>query len=123
MASFATLTLKTVGADRSLVPGIDLTFSNPPARYDPIRDVVAFEGQALGQSVGCAIGREALDDHFGVDGRSEEAWMEAFLKNRSTIERMARTKYLTWPIEEPDAVLIKTVDVAVLGPSPRRRGH
>ena len=30
---------------------------------------------------------------------------------------------MTWPIEEPDAVLIKTVDVEVLGPSSKRRGH
>ena len=43
------LTLKAVGAFRSSLPGIDLTFNNPPARYDFSRDVVAFSGEALWQ--------------------------------------------------------------------------
>lgn len=111
------LTLKTVGALRSSVPGIDLTFNNPPARYDFHRDVVAFAGQALGQSVVCAVSREALDDYFGADGLDKDRRIEAFLKNRSKIEEMARTKYLTWPIEEPDVILIKTSDIPRFGPS------
>jgi hypothetical protein len=105
------LTLKTAGALRSSVPGIDLTFNNPPARYDVHRDVVAFAGQALGQPIACAISREALDDYFGTDGLDKDRRIEAFLKNRSRIEKMARIKYLKWPIEEPDAILIKTSDI------------
>lgn len=111
------LTLKTVGALRSMVPGIDLTFNNPPPRYDFNRDVVAFTGQALGQPVACAISREALDDNFGTDGLDKVGRIQAFLKNRSKIEEMARIKYLTRPIEEPDAVLIKTSDVQALSRS------
>jgi hypothetical protein len=105
------LTLKTVGALRSVVPGIDLTFSNPPVRYDIHRDVVAFTGQALGQPVTCAISREALDDHFGADGLGKDGRVQAFFKNRTKIEDMARTKYLKRAIEDPDAILIKTSDV------------
>jgi hypothetical protein len=105
------LTLKAVGALRSSLPGIDLTFSNPPPRYDFSRDVVAFTGEALGQRVSCAISREALDDHFGTDGVDKEGRIQAFLRNRSKIEQMARTKYLTLPIEEPDSVLLKTTDI------------
>jgi hypothetical protein len=46
--------------------------------------------------------------------RAEKAKIESFLKNRSAIERLARVKYLTWPVEEPEAVLIKTLDVPKL---------
>lgn len=109
------ITLKTVGALRSIVPGIELTFINPPPRYDSSRDLVAFDGQALNHPVTCAISQEALDDHFGTDGLDRNGRIEAaFLKNRSKIEKMARIKYLNWPIEEPDAVLIKTMDVDAL---------
>jgi len=105
------LTLKTVGALRSTVPGIDLTFNNPPPRYDFDRDVVTFAGQSLGQAVACSISREALDDNFGTDGLDKEGRVEAFLKNRSKIELMARARYISRPIEEPGSVLIKTLDV------------
>lgn len=105
------LTLKTVGAVRTLLSGIDLEFDNAPPRYDFSRDVVAFAGRALGRQVACAISREALDDHFGTDGLDKEARLEAFLRNRSKIEQLAQAKYLNGPIEEPDAVLVKTSDV------------
>lgn len=105
------LTLKTVGSLRSELPGIDLTFNNPPPRYDFQRDVVEFKGQALGQPVVCAISREALDDHFGTDGLDKSGRTEAFLKNRTKIEAIARNKYLKSPIEEPDTVLVKTSDI------------
>jgi hypothetical protein len=105
------LTLKTVGALRSTVAGIDLTFNNPSPRYDFVRDVVAFAGQSLGEAVACSISREALDDNFGTDGLDKEGRLEAFLKNRSKIEQMARAKFVSWPIEEPGSVLIKTLDV------------
>jgi hypothetical protein len=106
-----------VDALRSSVLGIDLTFNNPPPRYDFHRDMVSFAGQALGQTVVCAISREALDDYFGTDGLNKDGRVEAFLKNRSKIEEMTRTKYLKWPVEEPDAVLIKTSDIPKFQPS------
>lgn len=105
------LTLRTVGAARSLLPGIDLNFDSAPPRYDVSRDVVAFAGRALGRQVSCAISREALDDHFGTDGLDKEGRVQAFLRSRSKIEQIARAKYLNDPIEEPDAVLVKTSDV------------
>jgi hypothetical protein len=108
------LTLKTVGEPRSILSGIDLSFNNPAPRPDLHRDVVGFEGKAFGKPVACAISREALDDHFGTSGLDKKGRVEAFLKNRSKIEQMARAKYLNWPIEEPDAILIKTMDVGAL---------
>ena len=51
---------------------------------------------------------------LGADGLGQEGRVECFLKNRSKIERMARTKYLSWPIEEPNVVLIKSADAQKL---------
>jgi hypothetical protein len=110
-ASVRDLTLKLVDLSRSTIPGIDLTFDNAPVRYDFSRDIATFEGTALGSPVICAISREALDDHFGTDGQDQKGRVESVLRNRSKIEQMARTKYLSWPVDEPGAVLIKTMDV------------
>ncbi len=107
--------LKTVGRSRSLIPGLNLTFSDPVPHYDFERDVVTFIGDALGSTVRCAISREALDDNFvATTNLSEEQRLEKFRKNRSAIELMAREKYLHWPVEEPEAVLIKTMEVSKL---------
>jgi len=78
-------------------PGHRPDLDNPPVRYDFSRDIATFEGTALGSPVACAISREALDDHFGTDGQDQKGRVESVLKNRSSIEQMARTKYLSWP--------------------------
>jgi hypothetical protein len=116
--------LKQVNALRVILPDMDLTFNNLPPAYDFQRDIVTFTGDSMGKSVHCAISREALDDHFGTDGLVMEGRLEAFLRNRSAIEVMARTKYLSWPVEEPDAVLIRTIDIPKLRkkPTPDRVG-
>lgn len=106
--------LKLIGLTRAVVPGMDLTFNNPAAGYDSRRDVVVFEGNSLGGSIECAVSREALDDHFGASGLDKEGRLETFLKNRSRIEELLRTKYLKWPVDEPQAVLLKTLDVEKL---------
>jgi len=106
------LTLKVVGEKRRLLPGSDLRFANPAPHYDFSRDIVTFVGEAFSASVTCAISRAALDDRFGTTTTKER--LQKFLDNRSLIEKMAREKYLNWPIEEPDAVLIKTSDVPKL---------
>jgi hypothetical protein len=109
-ASVRDLTLRAIDVRRSIIPRLDLNFNNPPARYDFSRDVVLFTGTSLGGPVECAVSRETLDDHFGADGLPQEGRVECFLKNRSKIEHIARTKYLSWPIEEPNVVLIKSAD-------------
>jgi Protein of unknown function (DUF1488) len=58
-----------------------------------------------------AISCEALDDHFGTDGLDNAGRVEAFQKNRSTIESLVRRKYLSWPVEEPEYVLVKTMEI------------
>ncbi len=106
--------LKTVGAPRRLLPGVDLTFNNPPLRYDSHRDIVTFVGESLGSPVRCAISREALEDHFDADNLDEIGRVERVREHRSTIERLARTKFLSWPVEEPETILIRTDEVAQL---------
>ncbi len=119
-------TLRVIDGRRSFIPGLDLTFDNPPARYDLSRDIVSFVGSALGRPVASAISREALDDHFGADGLDQKGRIECFQENRSQIELLARTKYLSWPVEEPGAVLVKTSDIPKLlkdisAAAPRKR--
>ncbi len=106
--------LKAVDATRSMIPGLNLRFSAPPARYDFDRDVVTFYGEAGDLRVRCSVSREALDDHFGADRLDKEGRVMKFRENRETFENMLRVKYLTWPVEEPGAVLIKTDDVEKL---------
>ena len=116
--------LKTVGGLRSIIPGIDLTFSDSPARYDFERDVVRFIGEALGRTVRCAISREALDDNFGATtGLTNEERLNKFRQNRSTIERLTREKYLNWPVEEPEAILLKTMEVPSLQQAIVKKEH
>lgn len=105
------LMLRILGRPREILQSIDLTFDSSTARYDFSRDTVTFAGAAFGGPVQCAISREALDDHFGTDGLDNAGRVEAFQRNRSKIESLARRKYLSWPVEEPQHVLVKTIDV------------
>jgi Protein of unknown function (DUF1488) len=68
----------------------------------------------LGHAVECAVSREALEDYFAADGMDRTGRLEAFRKNRGAIEEMARTMYLSWPVERLAAVLVATADVGKL---------
>lgn len=107
-------TLKVVGATRSIVPDLELQFAAPVARYDFERDVVTFIGNAGSESVRCAVSREALEDHFEANGLDQAGRLTKFRENRTVIEQMIQTKYLSWPVEEIGAVLLKTNDVPKL---------
>jgi hypothetical protein len=106
--------LKIATHTRNLITGIDLTFDDPPPAYDFSREVVTFNGESMGKSVPCAISREALDDNFGTSDLNQQGCLDAFRKNRAIIEIMARIKYLSWPIEKPGSILIKTTDLPKL---------
>lgn len=106
--------LKVVGEYRSILPGIDLTFQNPQPRYDSNRGVLTFEGHALGSRVQCSVSREALDDYFRISTSDNNVRIEKFIGKRSIFEAMARTKYLSWPVEEPGQVLIRTMETEKL---------
>jgi len=107
--------LKTIGYPRNIIPDLNLEFADPVPHYDFERDVVTFIGETNKVAVRCAISREALDDNFGATtGLSNEQRLDKFRKNRSSIQAMAREKYLNWPVEEPETVLIKTMEVPKL---------
>jgi hypothetical protein len=108
------LLLRAVKRPRELLPGMDLAFPDLRARYDSSREVVSFMGEALGHPVRCAVSREALEDHLGANGQDKEGRLTSFHLSRSKIERMVRIKYLSWPIEEPEVVLLTTTDVVEL---------
>jgi len=108
------LLLRAVKRPRELLPGMDLAFPDLRARYDSSREVVSFMGEALGHPVRCAVSREALEDHLGANGQDKEGRLTSFHLSRSKIERMVRIKYLSWPIEEPEVVLLTTTDVEEL---------
>jgi len=67
-----------------------------------------FWGQDAEARVRCEISEEALDDHFGGDGKDKLA---VFRDNRAAIEEEARRKYLAGHTELDEAVLIRTGDL------------
>ncbi len=113
-ASVRDLTLKMANRTRDILPHIDLSFDDRPASYDFIRDTVVFHGTALDKAVECRISREAIDDNFEPHHSDNERRLKNFREQRAAIEAMARKKYLSWPIEEPNVVLIKSADVSKL---------
>lgn len=106
--------LKAAKRTRELLPEIDLEFDDRPPAYDFVRDTIVFHGTALGNTVPCEISRSALDDNFSMPNMNNEQRLEIFRQNQSRIQEMARQKYLSWPIEEPGRVMIKTGDVGKL---------
>lgn len=107
-------TLKAIGETRALVPGLELEFASPPARYDFDRDIVFFSGTCMGSRHRCAISREALEDYFGDFSAGEKPALEAFRSNRSPIENLVREKFLRSPIEDTAETLLKSDDIPEL---------
>lgn len=86
----------------------DLNFLEGGEKYVFDREVVVFWGRDGEERVRCEISREALDDHFGGDGKDK---LEVFRANRRTIQQEARRKYLAGQIEPDGSVLIRTVEL------------
>jgi fido (protein-threonine AMPylation protein) len=86
----------------------DLRFPEREERYDFDRGVVMFWGHDGEIRVGCAISREALDDHFQGDDKNK---LEVFRANRRVIEQDARRKYLAGETEPDGSILIRTADL------------
>jgi len=58
--------------------------------------------------VRCEISDEALDEHFGGDGKDKRA---VFRDNRAAIEEESRRKYLAGRTEQDGALLIRAGDL------------
>jgi fido (protein-threonine AMPylation protein) len=87
--------------------GRDLQFPEPRSHYNIDRGAVVFFGTDGTKRVRCAVSREALDDHFGADGRDK---LDAFRRHRRAIEDAARRKYLAGATERDGSVLVRTMD-------------
>ncbi len=107
--------LKVIGRHRNFIPGIDLTFTRAAPRYNFDRHVVIFDAESMGKDIQCAITREALSDYIRASGLSQKDLIKVFLENRSIIEKLTRNKYLSHPIEELGAILIKSEDMPIKG--------
>lgn len=82
---------------------------------------MTFVGEAgHNQRVLCAISREALEDHFGADGKSA-GLLNAFRNHRQDIEQMARLIDLERPVPADGAVLLTSADVVALREQFRRK--
>jgi hypothetical protein len=107
---------------RGIIEGLDLQFRDAPPRYDFIRDIVVFDGEEGARRIPCCISREALDDHFGTDGFSQEQRVKAFRDNRREIQEMARMVYLNNAVRDDGVVLVTSSDAAGARKAPRRWG-
>jgi hypothetical protein len=112
------LTLQAVGATRSFVNGLSLTFDSGRARYDGSRASVVLQARAGTEDVRCFVSREALEDHFGASGDDRNV-LETFEANRSSFEKLARSKFLTAPIEGSGEILIRSDDFSPHQPTRR----
>jgi hypothetical protein len=88
---------------------LDITFRAPSLYHDFDRDIVWFEGMALGKKHRCAISEDALADHFGLKGDSPADMLKTARTNRGPIEAVMKRKFRT----EPSAsTLLTSHDVA-----------
>jgi len=87
----------------------DLRVAEKEENYNFDLGAVVFYGQDGDTRVRCLISREALDDHFGGDGRDK---LTVFRANRMAIEEKARRKYLAGRTEPDGSVLIRTGDLS-----------
>jgi transcriptional regulator with XRE-family HTH domain len=90
-----------------------LTFPDEPRpRFDSPSEVVVFEGRDGDKVVRCRISEEALEDHFGADDSGDgSSLVRAFRANYQRIQKEARRKYLSTPLEADGSVLIRSNDV------------
>ena len=104
--------LAVVGANRSIIPGLELTFSTPHAMYDPNSGGVTFFGKAGVSTVRCIARHEALEARAGDVSLDAEGCLRRFRVDREIFERIARRAYLTLPVEVAGVVTIGSADVA-----------
>ncbi len=85
---------------------LDFPQEEPVYVFD--RMVVTFNATDGQKRVLCAISRQALNDHFGGDGKNPVA---VFKANKEAIEQLARRKYLHGDLEPDGSILIRTTDL------------
>ena len=115
------LTLKAVGATRSVIPNFDLKFEASAARYIFDRRVITFLGKAGDKPVRCAVSRSFLEDYFKATKLSNDDCLRKFRDEREIFEKMVRAKYLEWPIDDLGETLLKVSELSKLRKKAARR--
>lgn len=88
-----------------------IEFPEKIERYDVDRDVVLFPGKTAHGEIICAVGGEALEDHFGARGSGQRARLAAFKAHRKEIEDAARRRLDTGQDEQDGSILVRTSDL------------
>ena len=102
----------------ALDQALDVTFKAPTLHHNFDRDIVWFEGTALGAKQRFMISGEALHDHFDNSARTPEALVETARHHRSTIETLLGRKFRTEPSAE---TILTTADVERLSKAEAKR--
>jgi hypothetical protein len=103
--------LQTVGAARTIVPGLDLRFVPERATYDAERCAIRFFALAGRESVACEVGRESLERLAGHGALDRDGMLATFRQHRDRIESALRARYLTQPVETVGAVRVLPDDL------------
>jgi hypothetical protein len=103
--------LRTAGAPRIVVPGLDLRFVPERVSYDTARDDVRFFALAGRESIACAVGRDVLEG-LADSTLDRGGGLEAFRRNRNKIEPALRTRYMTQPVEVLEELRLTQADLA-----------
>ncbi|MFT3725947.1 MAG: GSU2403 family nucleotidyltransferase fold protein [Hyphomonadaceae bacterium] len=90
---------------------LDITFKAPSLNHDFDRDIVWFEGTALGKTHRCAISQEALADHFELKTGSSADMLNTVRTYRGAIEALMKRKFRAEPAA---STLLTSHDVAAL---------
>jgi hypothetical protein len=106
--------LRTVGAPRSVIPGLDMQFVPGRVGYDPEAEEAYFFAQVGSGGVRCCVGRDTLEACFGPGPFDRAGCLAAFRKYRLDIEQTARRKYLEQPVGFGPEVLLTRSDFDAL---------
>ena len=81
-----------------------LVFVETPPAYDFRLENVVFPAIAGRLRIRCIIGAQALQEHFGAQGRSQPELIAAFQRGRRKIRLVAMRKFAAWA--QPAAELV-----------------
>lgn len=108
--------LRTVGAPRGVIPGLDLHFLPGRVGYDDETAGVYFfalvgSDAAGSEGIRCGVGCDALEACFGPGPFDPAGCVAAFRRHRALIEQAARAKYLTEPVGFDGGVMVVRGDL------------
>jgi hypothetical protein len=108
--------LRTIGAARAVIPGLDLHFVPGRVGYDDEAGEVYIFAQVRSDAAGpqgirCRVAQDALEACFGPGPFDRAGCLAALRQHRPLIERVARAKYLNAPVSLDDGVTLERADL------------